>query len=59
MAYFATHVVVARYALRDLIFAFLLAGAIPAALAMLMGDGLGELSTDSCTSASGGLGLIR
>ena len=40
MAYFATHVVVARYVIRDLIFVLLLAGAIPAALAMLRGDDL-------------------
>ncbi len=50
MAYFATHVVVARYAIRDLIFVFMLAGAIPAALAMLRGD---DLATAGESTAPG------
>lgn len=45
MACFATHVVVARYVLRDLIGALWILGAIPAALAMLRTHDLGPSAT--------------
>ena len=44
MAYFATHVIDVRYALRDLICALWIVGAIPAALAMLRNQDLAEPS---------------
>lgn len=38
MAYFATHAIVARYALRDVLCALWIVGAIPAAIAMFKSD---------------------